>query len=132
MKNIKNIGQKQKGKIRKEDYYIKNIFKDSANKNIGIYGTGEHTEKMLEDYKKYIREIKFNIFLFNSNPDLWNKEYLGFQIYNPSEIPNLDLDRVIISSYEFQNEIYGSIKKYERIGVNIMKIYENEDEIIFI
>lgn len=65
---------------------------------------------MLEDYKKYIREIKFNIFLFNSNPDLWNKEYLGFQIYNPSEIPNLDLDRVIISSYEFQNEIYGSIK----------------------
>ncbi|MCS4472011.1 hypothetical protein JQ031_09585 [Clostridium botulinum] len=87
---------------------------------------------MLEDYKKYIREIKFNIFLFNSNPDLWNKEYLGFQIYNPSEIPNLDLDRVIISSYEFQNEIYGSIKKYERIGVNIMKIYENEDEIIFI
>ncbi|NFM32999.1 radical SAM protein [Clostridium botulinum] len=122
----------ERKKLEKKITTLKNIFRDSDNKNIGIYGTGEHTKKILEDYKKYIGEIKFNIFLFNSNSDLWNKEYLGFEIYNPSEILVLNLDRVIISSYEFQNEIYDSIEKYKEENIKIIKIYKDNEEIIFI
>ncbi len=70
--------------------------------------------------------------MFNSNSDLWNKEYLGFEIYNPSEILVLNLDRVIISSYEFQNEIYDSIEKYKEENIKIIKIYKDNEEIIFI
>ncbi len=87
---------------------------------------------MLECYRKYIGEVNFNIILFNSNYNLWGKKCLQYKIYNPSEIPDLNLDRVIISSYEFQNEIYDSIEKYKEENIKIIKIYKDNEEIIFI
>ncbi|MFV3059986.1 radical SAM protein [Clostridium botulinum] len=122
----------ERKKLEKKITILKSIFKDSDNKNIGIYGTGEHTKHMLECYRKYIGEVNFNIILFNSNYNLWGKKCLQYKIYNPSEIPDLNLDRVIISSYEFQNEIYDSIEKYKEENIKIIKIYKDNEEIIFI
>ncbi|MFV3011516.1 polysaccharide deacetylase family protein [Clostridium botulinum] len=141
---INNFNSKYKNKIFKEVYHyfndikknkinlLKKMFKDVSSKNIGIYGTGEHTKKMLEDYKKYIGKIDFSIYFFNSNPNLWGTKYLGLKICNTAEIPKLNLDRIIISSYEFQNEIYESIKKYVENDIKIIKIYEDNEKNIFI
>ncbi len=59
------------------------------------------------------------------------KNYLNRKIYNPKEIGNLNLNRVIISSFQFQEEIYKSIEKYKEKGINIVKIYEENEENIF-
>ncbi|AVQ47702.1 radical SAM protein [Clostridium botulinum] len=121
----------ERKKLEKKITTLKNIFKDSANENIGIYGTGDHTEGMLKYYEKYIGALDFNIFFFNSNSQLWGGEYLNSKIYNPKDIGNLKLNRVIISSFQFQEEIYKSIEKYKKKGINIIKIYEQNEENIF-
>ncbi|ACQ52080.1 hypothetical protein G8E05_04375 [Clostridium botulinum] len=110
---------------------LNKIFYRSSKKNIGIYGTGNHTEVMLKYYEKYIGKLDFNMFFFNSNSQLWGKNYLNRKIYNPKEIGNLNLNRVIISSFQFQEEIYKSIEKYKEKGINIVKIYEENEENIF-
>ncbi len=86
---------------------------------------------MLKYYEKYIGKLDFNMFFFNSNSQLWGKNYLNRKIYNPKEIGNLNLNRVIISSFQFQEEIYKSIEKYKEKGINIVKIYEENEENIF-
>lgn len=110
---------------------LMNLFKNSDGKNIGIYGTGEHTEAMLKIYKKIFGKIKFNIYFFDSNSDKWNKIYLDYKIFNPIDINKIDLDRIIISSFEWQEEIYEKVKRLEQHSINILKIYSKDDTIAF-
>lgn len=123
----------ERDKIKREKQIKKlNKIFDKQYKKIGIYGTGRHTERLLESYKNNIGDIKFEIIFFNSNKNLFGTKYLNHIIYSPKEIPNLNLDKVIISSYSFQEEMYENL--VEKIGYKgkVEKIYNKDDEIIFI
>ncbi|NMM61486.1 radical SAM protein [Clostridium sp. P21] len=117
---------------RRQREILQKIFKDASGKVIGIYGSGKHTEKIFEVYKEVFGQVDFQLVFFDSDKTKWNKQYLNSKILDPKSIPSLNLDRIIISSHRFQEEIYKSLKQYEDIGVKIMKIYDKQDTIIFI
>lgn len=117
---------------KRQSEILEKLFKDTKGKTIGIYGSGKHTEKILEAYESLFGEKDFKLFFFDSDKTKWNTPYLDSQILDPASISSLNLDRVIISSHRFQEEIYDNLKKYEDSGVKIMKIYQKEDSIIFI
>lgn len=107
-------------------------FHGASGKRIGIYGIGGHTLGMLELYKKLFGNFDFEIFYFDSNPNNWGKSFCGGVIYKPDVIDELQLDRIIISSYTYQNEIYAQIEKYATDNLKIVKLYNEDDNIYFI
>lgn len=126
---LKELEEKENIKIKNK---LEKLFFNAHEKNIGIYGTGKHSEIMLNKYKEFIGDIDFNVIFFNSSTDCWEKDFLGYKINKPADIDILNLDRIIISSYEFQEEIYEILKKYEKMGLNVIKIYENDEKIMFL
>jgi hypothetical protein len=125
------VKNRLKSLFDKQKSILEVIFKDAKGKNIGIYGVGEHTDAILEAYGNLIGEVNFNIFFFDSNSNKWKMPYHNSMIIDPSEIGVLGLDRIIISSYAYQEEIYNSLKRYEERGIHIIKIYSENDKIQF-
>lgn len=125
--------QVQARKILREEQEqrVKDIFRDLAGKNVGIYGTSTHTEVLLNVYKAYIGDINFNLFFFDSDETRWGTNYHGKAILRPEMLKTIDLDSVIISSFSFQNDIYSIVKKYVSNKVSIVKIYKEDEHIIF-
>jgi MoaA/NifB/PqqE/SkfB family radical SAM enzyme len=110
---------------------LTNIFDDVVGKNIGIYGTGTHTDKMLQMYQELFGPFKCNLFFFEPSEEKWGKRYHSGLISSPQDMEKCNLDRVIISSYTFQAEIYNRIKSIENLGVKVVKIYDENDAILF-
>lgn len=111
---------------------LKYIFANCEGKTIAIYGTGEHTVNMINAYESLLNRINFKIIYLDSNPKKKGKSFLNNTIHNSEEILNLDIDKIIISSYEYQDEIYENIRKYESKGIEIVKNYKEKEEILFI
>jgi Glycosyltransferases involved in cell wall biogenesis len=106
------------GSFLKMKRFIKRI---SNWKRIGIYGTGRHTDILLKYFKS--QAISGEIFLI----DLNIKEISDFKVYTQSEIPLLDLDGIVISSYSFQEIIYERIIKLHN-DIEIIKLYEEGEK----
>lgn len=99
---------------------------NASGKNVGIYGIGSHSEILLEIYEYFKGKIDFNIIFFDSNDSKWGSKFMGYDVHSPAEIANLNLDKIIISSRTYQNEIYELIKKYEH-NLKIIKLYDKSD-----
>jgi hypothetical protein len=102
---------------------LQKLFYDSAGKNIGIYGTGAHTDNLLKMYQEFVGSFNCKLFFFDSSEEKWGKKYHSSLISNPQDMEKCNLDRVIISSYKFEEEIYNRIKSIENSGVKVIKIY---------
>lgn len=108
-------------------------FNGASNKKIGIYGLGSHTLGMLELYEKMYGKINFEIFYFDSDKNKWEKTFNNYKVYAPEYLDKLQLDRVIISSYTYQEEIFEQIMKYTGNKLKIIKLYQKEeDNIVFL
>lgn len=91
------------------------------NKKIFLYGAGFHTAQL---FQYVMNKEDFNIVgLLDSSKDKWEKEFWGYKTYSADKIGQLDADVIIISSYAFQDEIYNMLKRFERVGVEIVKLY---------
>ncbi len=95
--------------------------------NFLIYGAGEHSAQLFE----YIG-IKEGFLGFIDKSEIKQREgFLGYRVYSPSQITNYELRitnyGIIISSYEYQDEIYKGIKELETKGVEIVRLYDKRD-----
>ncbi len=96
-------------------------------KKVAFYTSGGYTAKVIELYKHFFGEPGFELMLFDSNASKWGETLNGYQIYNPTEIPILKPDVVIISNYNFDEEIYQSLSSYREMGFNILKLHGEDD-----
>ncbi len=108
---------------------ILELFGDLEAEEIGVYGTGRHTEIMLKTCKKILQNVRF--FYFDSDSRKWGKEYHGAVICDPAQIISKGIKRVVISSPAYQEEIYRGLRKYEN-EIEIVKIYDVETEVLWI
>jgi len=108
----------------KREKKIHRLFDGIEPQYIGIYGTGKHTDNLLQSYRKILGDPRF--VYIDSNADKWGMIYQGAVIISPQDILAKGLKRIIISSINYQEEIYRSIKKYEN-RMEIIKVYEESD-----
>ncbi|MBI3815893.1 MAG: hypothetical protein HY279_15670, partial [Nitrospinae bacterium] len=129
-------------------FYESEVFKkfiDGAKDKIGewqkkgvnflIYGAGEHSAQLL----KHI-DIKEGLLGFIDKSEIKQREgFLGYKVYSLDKIstthfrgcpefPIFNLG-IIISSYEYQDAIYESIKHLETEGVEIVRLYDKREHI---
>lgn len=124
-------------KMKNENYVIKNIKKyafnrlmkrisNESDKNIAIYGAGQHTVELLDFFKN--NNINMNIIgiIDNDESNLIGQTINGIKIYNLSDLIER-LDIIIISSHSFENVIFDRIKNVVQDEHNkkIIKIYDD-------
>jgi SAM-dependent methyltransferase len=83
--------------------------------NIAIFGAGDHTKWLL----RFFPDLKKNLVCFlDSSPAKQALGFYGFDVLAPEDCPK-DVDRIIISSYDTQDEMAAIV------GKRAMQLYED-------
>ena len=96
----------------------------SKNKKIAIYGTGDHSKFLIEEFN--IKNLILNF--IDSNPAKWGKLFYDITIDGPESIMELNVEAIIISSHDFETEIIKTIKKYNKHNIKIITLYADQNE----
>ena len=108
--------------IKKKIYQILNI----AHKNnliVAIYGAGIHTHYLFEIISKKRKTIKH---IFDSDIKKKDKLFLNYKIKHFRQLNKTKVDIVLISSVNFENEIYEHLNKVKSDkNLKIIKLYND-------
>ena len=86
---------------------------------VAIYGAGEHTRNLL----LLIPEFQSTKVFFDSDPKKWGSKLLNGVVYPINEINNLNVDKIIISSRAFEDEIGSFLSKAIPKHVQALRLY---------
>ncbi|MGL4452583.1 MAG: hypothetical protein ACRCTZ_15565 [Sarcina sp.] len=95
--------------------------KNIVNKKVAIWGLGDHTDRLYKYFGEFLSGIMYYLDSYKSG------EYRGKKICGIKEVNLEEIDLVIISSFEWRNEIK---EKLIELGIEYLDIYEeleNED-----
>jgi 2-polyprenyl-3-methyl-5-hydroxy-6-metoxy-1,4-benzoquinol methylase len=90
---------------------------------MGVFGAGWHTLQLydLVDFNNHVK------YYFDSDKRKQGTFFLDRLVLSPNDIPKANVELVIISSGNYQREMYNSIKLYEELGVKIIKLYPDDE-----
>lgn len=91
------------------------------NGTIAIYGAGIHTYFLLNTFNI---EMIVSCFI-DSDPKKWGNPFRNRIIKSPLELPNIDVCALLISSHDYENEIFNTIKSYNKNNIPVIKCYSN-------
>ncbi|MBW1613124.1 MAG: hypothetical protein JRJ57_03945 [Deltaproteobacteria bacterium] len=89
-------------------------------KKIAIYGAGMHTRFLLDTFELF-DAVQC---LIDSDPKKAFTKFQQWFVYPPEHIPNLNVDAILISSHDFEEEIFQTIKKYNKNNAMVIRCYE--------
>lgn len=116
-----------KGKLKKVTRCMNEI---SKYKNIGICGANFHG-KIFAKLLNNIGDVgEHNIYFFDSDKNKWGTKIEEYTINNTELIKKMNIDKVVICSYTYQEEIYETLKELIDDS-KIMKLYESDEEFYF-
>ena len=100
---------------------LERCFGEAENTRIGIYGAGEYAREMLLQYKAVYGKMNLQLTIFDSSPAKIGERLApyAFAIHHPDHIPALGIQRLIIATEDYYDEIYRLVGKYEKDGVEI-------------
>lgn len=113
-----------------KELYLNILNKIPFNKDckIGIYGTGKHTEGLLNIFEKLVGEITCDLIFLDSK--MCNGKYRGRKIINYQKIQEMDLDLIIISSFLYEKEMLTNIKNVP-VNIPLYTFYQTLERDIF-
>lgn len=91
-------------------------------KAFGIFGTGGHTQQLLVMLPELATEPLLRAFLDN-NRALSGSSFLGAPVAHPSEAVAMGIRAILISSREFEQELYEDLLPLQAQGMEIARIY---------
>lgn len=98
------------------DWNIKEFEEKCTGKRVALWGAGDGNEIksnaaiILREYATYLQGA---VCVIDSNQELWGKDFFGLPIIPPEEIPQWDIEYIIISSSKrWIQDIYGLCLKY--------------------
>lgn len=99
-------------------YIIKKSLRDFMHKyeNTAIWCWGNHTEMLMADFVFELKNVKYII-------DAKPVEKAGYEIVKPEMIRQMNIDGVIISSFQYRNEIKERIKR-EFPDIKYLDVYD--------
>lgn len=121
--DIETIGRRFETEVIRR---LKLIPLGNPNDKVGIYGIGRHTEKLLALYKKYVGEIKSDVFFVVSRKKSEVKNYKKYMLITCEEIP-LDTNYVVISSLVYQEDMCKELGQQKFDNGKIITLYNRDD-----
>ena len=105
---------------------VSKIVEDSETKQIGFYPAGEYSSSLYDLCRPLFNEKGVALHIYDKDPDKWYKQFFDLTIQPPDKIRDT-VDTVIITSYQYKNEIYDELKHYEDDGILIRKLHKDTD-----
>lgn len=93
----------------------------NGNKRIAVYGTGIHTNFLFENYNL---NDSVSVFI-DSNPAKWGTNHKSRQIYSPHDIEKLKICGILISSHDFEQEIFDTIAIHNVNNIPVIRCYQD-------
>lgn len=115
---------KQEELIRK---YTKKLFSPlklfENNKKIAFYGTGERFNKFWNALQPCKEEITATICFIDSYKQS-GSFFIGYEVYNVTDIKDYDIDVVVITSSKYENEMREKLERYKNEKMEVMCLSE--------
>ncbi len=96
-------------------------------KKVGLYPNGGFSNLVITLYREFFGEPEFEWLHFNSDPKTWGQMADGRIIHDPSKIPKLQPDLILICTYKYDEDILDSLRQYEQCGVRLEKLHRVEE-----
>jgi hypothetical protein len=100
---------------------------DNNYAKIGLWPASIYTSFILAYVREILPGLKSGIFIFDKNEKLWGTFNSGIEIKNPALIPDIKPDAIVITNYNYEADIYESIKHYEDDGIKVIKLHDKND-----
>lgn len=94
-----------------------------------LYGAGEHSRMVLKEVNWEKTEF---IGFMDRSERKQSEGFLGYPVYPPEGIARSGATKIIISSFPFQEEIYKYLSGMELPGIEVVRLYTEEDKLTFI
>lgn len=125
---ILNVDEKKREQLYQELY---NRMPFAEGRKVGIYGTGKHTENLLDWYQKCGGRLKSEICYIDSKEESFGKKYRKCDVINIRDAEQY-VDCIVISSFIYHAEMKLLCEEYVRKkDIEIIDIYETEKIAIF-
>ena len=100
------------------DNFIKNMIINTELNVFSVYAAGEHTKYLIEEFD-ILDKVDYFI---DSDIKKHGKSFFGKLIISPEEIKKKNIINILISSHDFEYEIYSKLKVMFPY-LNLMTIY---------
>lgn len=92
---------------------------------IAIWPSCYYAGKVLDQWENPSFEER--CYFFNSNPELWGRQFRGKTIHGPSEILQLEIDAIIIMNYRLQDSIWLDLSHIVPPSIAMIKFHHEND-----
>lgn len=99
---------------------------NKENTNVGIYGVGEHTKRLILWYEKIIGDIKCNLYYIDTYKKTFEEKYKGKPIINISDA-NQYVDIIVISSIYYDKIMLDTISKLYSSSISVISFYNERN-----
>ncbi|MCG8590427.1 MAG: methyltransferase domain-containing protein [Proteobacteria bacterium] len=94
----------------------------SRDRSVVLYGAGYHTEYLLAETRLSQARI---VGLVDGNPAKQGRRILGYPVFAPEDLPRLNPDVVVVSSYDFQDEMVARVRALLGQRPQVVAFYRN-------
>ena len=96
-------------------------------RRIAFYPGGGYTAYVLDLLMEAFPNSIFDLSLFDGNPALWGTKTAGYEVRCPDEIPTVDPEVIVVSNYNYSEEIYRELVGRFGKAVPVRKLHEPQD-----
>ena len=96
-------------------------------RKLAFYPGGGYTAYVLSLVHEAFPETKFDLSVFDTNPSVWGNVIEGCIVRNPEELPEIEPELVIVSNYNFSEEIYNSLIDRFSGKIPVAKLHKSQD-----
>jgi len=99
-------------------------------KKVCFFPEGQYTSYVMNDYLKFFGHFPFTSILSDNACLLRSVNESGYNVVPVSELPNEDIDIILVTSYTYGNDIYNQLisdSSLIKAGINIVKLHHEDD-----
>ena len=98
-----------------------------GHQRVGFWPASAGTMKILDIYRNLFGKIPFEVFLFDSDPDLHGREKFGYLVHAKEKAVSLGIDCILITAFLHGTAIREGVKDLEAQRIHVKALYREED-----
>lgn len=102
---------------------LRHLQLDQRESKVAIYGCGKYTDQLLDFYTKNVGTIKADIIFLNSYMENAATNYRGYSVYYVGDIKGKNIDYILISSLDYEEEMNSMICQFYGDRFRVIKLY---------
>lgn len=104
-------------------WVFEQLLLDKKQCRVAIYGCGKYTNQVLDTYEKWIGSVEADVIFLDSYIKDSNTKYRDYPVYPISEIGKKELDYILISSPQYEDEMKEIVHKFYGNKFDVVSLY---------